>query len=270
MVNKSDSNDFYTQYKKNISYKLTGDVAEICAPLFAKYPLNYFYYGRSYHGNRILSLSSDQTWADYYYKRGNPAVITRQSGIFLWEKSFSKKDVKYAAANFNLYNGIAITKCYDNFVEYMVYASSTPEFHPIEFYCNQKDVFNQFYFYFKERAAGLIKKADKERLILSPKSILLISTTKNWQQNRNSSETSAPEFQPKKISMHFKNGDVYFSPREFEVLSLLTEGYGMKQAAAELDIGLRTVETHLQRAKSKTQSYTTIQLLDDFRNNLFL
>jgi predicted DNA-binding protein (UPF0251 family) len=269
MLLQSNSSDFYTQCKKNISYKLTGDVAEICAPLFAKYPLNYFYYSRSYPDNCMLRVFSDLTWTDFYNKNC-PFFITRESGIFLWETIFPKKVFQYATTHFNLYNGTSITKCCNDFVEYIGFASANPEFHPIEFYCNQKDVFNKFYFYFKEKAAELIKKADKERLMLPPQSTLLISTTKNWQQNKNSSEIDSKEFQPKKMSMHFKNGDVCFSPREFEVLSLLAEGYGMKQVASELDICVRTAETHLQRAKSKAQSYTTIQLLDDFRDNLFL
>ncbi len=44
------------------------------------------------------------------------------------------------------------------------------------------------------------------------------------------------------------------SKREREILNLLAQGYDTKEIAAQLDVSLSTVHTHLKRAREKTDS----------------
>jgi DNA-binding CsgD family transcriptional regulator len=266
MLQKSNSSDFHAQFKKNVAYKLADDVAEICAPLSSNFPLGYFSYVRMYKDSSTLWLYNNRKWIDYYTKENHPLLVNPaecQTGLYLWDSTMCPKALRDGAANLNLHNGMFIAKYFDNFMEYIELASSSPDYYPIEFCCNKKDELNNFYFYFKQKAADLIKKADKDRLL--PPSTLF--KTKVCQQN---CFDSNEVFNAKKIPMLINSVEVSFSPREFEVLSLLAEGYAMKQVAKSLNISVRTAETHLQHTKSKSQSFTTMQLINAFRNNLFL
>ncbi len=266
MLQKSNGIDPYAQLKKNVANEWVNDVAEICAPLSSNFPLGYFSYVRMYKDSSTLWLYNNRKWIDYYTKENHPLLVNPaecQTGLYLWDSTMCHKALRDGAANFNLHNGMFAAKYFDDFIETIEFASSSPDYYPIEFCCNKKDELNNFYFYFKQKAADLIKKADKDRLLL-PSALL---KTKVCQQN---CFDSNEVFNAKKIPMLINSVEVSFSPREFEVLSLLAEGYAMKQVAKSLNISVRTAETHLQHTKSKSQSFTTMQLINAFRNNLFL
>lgn len=63
-----------------------------------------------------------------------------------------------------------------------------------------------------------------------------------------------------------------FTDREIEVVELLIKGYTINQISEELEIGVRTIETHIQKVKKKLKvksmcqlgsKYTTIKILFD-------
>lgn len=55
--------------------------------------------------------------------------------------------------------------------------------------------------------------------------------------------------------------DSIVSPREYECLCLLADGYSAKIIADLLDIGTRTVETHIQELKIKLNCTNTANLV---------
>lgn len=53
------------------------------------------------------------------------------------------------------------------------------------------------------------------------------------------------------------------SPREWEVLELLVEGLSNEKIAARLELGRRTVETHIDRARAKVRDFGSQALHPD-------
>ena len=52
---------------------LFGDkVAEICKPLFDRFPISYFTYVIRYPGNELILLTSVKNWVRYYIQSDHP------------------------------------------------------------------------------------------------------------------------------------------------------------------------------------------------------
>jgi DNA-binding CsgD family transcriptional regulator len=262
MSKKLNTKDFCEEYKKNISYTAANDIKAICTPFFnIIMPASYFSYGRIYNDGTMIILCSHRKWVAHYVKHGYQFLPDSKSGTFLWTTTMHKKAITEGAKHFNLHNGAFIGKSCQGFMEFLEFASSDSEKHPVEFLCNQKDLLNQFYFYFKDKAKSIIKKADKNRL-LPPQELLRL---KNFPQQYQNMQMLC---RVKKFSMHFQNIEIFFSPREFEILSLLSNNKTMMEIAEQLNLSLRTIETHVQNAKNKTNFATKTQLLAFFADNL--
>lgn len=247
--------------KKHFSYLSTDQVAEICVPLFEQFSFNYFGYARIYSDNSALMLVSSRAWLDYYAVQNNyPFLITAKEGVYSWATNTCSKAISDGVSYFNLHNGVVIEKPHKDFIEVIEFTSSDQHIHPMEFCCNRKDLLNQFLFYFKEQAKTLIAQVDKNRLLLP------ISNQPSLQQ---SYTDFCESIKTKKNRMNFYDQEIIFSKREFEVLSLLAQSQTIKHVARSLHISPRTVETYLQSAKNKTRYYTTLQLIDDFKESLF-
>jgi DNA-binding CsgD family transcriptional regulator len=74
----------------------------------------------------------------------------------------------------------------------------------------------------------------------------------------------APSSSPFAFLPELKEGDIYFSKRECEVLSLLVRGKTAKEIGIYLQISKRTVETHIKIAKEKANCSSKSELIDKF------
>jgi DNA-binding CsgD family transcriptional regulator len=54
---------------------------------------------------------------------------------------------------------------------------------------------------------------------------------------------------------------VTLTPRELEIVHLLRRGLTVKEVAGRLDISVWTVRHHLERARGRTDTETTVQLV---------
>lgn len=61
--------------------------------------------------------------------------------------------------------------------------------------------------------------------------------------------------------MQFANERSRLTTREFQVLSLVVEGFSAKEIALRLSIAPRTVECHIDHLRTKTQSRNRAQLV---------
>lgn len=247
--------------RSHFSYTCADDINKICAPLFSAFPIKYFAYLRKYSDNSVVVLNSSKEWMLNYAQKQYPIPIGSQH-IYTWQASMPEIAVYDAATNFGFYNGIMLQKEQNNYIEMIELASSGKGCDPIDFCCN-KHLFNQFLWYFKDKTAKIMQKAENERLILPAVIFSKIEETKPAYEKFHSSIKSS------KIRLIVNRKEIIFTRREYEVLALLATGKSMKQAALILDISPKTLETYLNRAKIKTQAHSTNQLLENFTANLF-
>lgn len=262
MVGKFTNLDNFTKHP----FYLCGDkVAEICAPLFCNFPINYFCYTKWYQ-NGGLFLSSDKIWLLHYLQSNYHFLITGKK-IHSWATDMDKKALTTAEKQFNYHNGIIIEKPHRDYIETLEFASPNQYSDPLEF-CYNKDHLNNFILYFKDKTSALLETLEKNLIFFPPNRFLHLKN-RGKPKVANSQMDLYSTTQHKKTSINFQGKKVLLSRREFEVLDLLAKGKNMAQIANILKISRRTVESYLYDAKSKTGAYTVNQLLESFIDTLF-
>ncbi len=258
----------YVTDTKNItdhpSYFLADEIAEICAPLFDNFSINYFCYTKTYLDNnearKAAVLISNKEWWRYYFQSNHP-FITNGKKVHSWASTMPAKARQAATTNPNLYNGILMEKRHSDCIEGLEFASPNQNF-SVEL-CGNKDLLNQFFSYFKNRAANIIAILGRE-IIHIPKSRCLKIEDPDQPYTE-----FCQAIKTRKLSLRFRTQEVIFSRREFDILSLLIKGKTMREIASILKISPRTVETYLYTAKDKTNTFTVGRLLDCFAESLF-
>jgi len=248
--------------KQHTAYTSAHDVAEICHPLFSMCNLNYFDYAKIYHDGSLTTLLSNHDWFHHYFTHEYPISSTiTQTGIHLWEHYLPQECLKDMAEHFNFHNGITIFQQHDTFIEFFDFGAPANNPTIIDYYFNHLDILNNFLFYFKDKAASLIKQADNNRITIPKK-----------MHGEPIPQTSYKDFceliQKKKIHLYCKNKNIVLTQREYEVLLQLTQGKTAKETAKKLNISHRTVEDHLTKIKNKSGYAFKSQLIEMFRNNL--
>lgn len=249
---------------ESAAYLLGDKVADICAPLFNNFPINYFCYAHKYHdSNNVMHIISHKKWLHHYVQSPHPFLYTKKP-ISSWSTIMPPKG-REEAAELGLYNGILLEKEHSEYTEVLEFASPNENCSSLEF-CYNRDLLNQFLLYFKDKTSDIVKIVEKEPLIIPENRIL---------RQEVSHQTNDPyinfykAINIKKRLFKFEAKKVFFSRREYEVLCLIADNKSMAEVAEILKISRRTVETYVYNAKSKTEISTVSKLLDEFANNLF-
>jgi len=245
------------------AYLLGDKVAEICKPLFKNFPINYFNYMRRYKEGGIIALTSNKYWMCHYVQEGYRHVVNGQK-MHSWVSTMQPKAYEEAVFNFRQYNGMLIEKVWPDYIEALEFASPTPYTNPLEF-CSSKDLLNQFFLYFKDKTSDIISVLEKEPMCFPESKFLKLETEdKSYSDFYQSTNVRKMRF---KFSSNSK--ELFFTKREFEVLSLYAKGKSAKEVAEILQISSRTVETYLYNVKNRSGMFTTGQLIDNFAQSLF-
>lgn len=245
----------------------TGDeVAEICKPLFDKFGVSFFNYVRLYIGNgevKATAIGSSKDFVKYYVQSVNPLVCRRRN-IYTFSSVIPAATMAVIESRFKFYNGIILEKQYPDYIEGIEIAASSVDRTPLEF-CYNKELFNQFLVYFKSKARHLIKLSEQNQVCAPMARFTKMENPTPKEQYLDFLEV----IKTQKILLQFQAKEIFFSQREFEILSLLLKGKTMCEIAQELNISPRTVEVHLYRAKDKTKAYTVNAMLNQFASFLY-
>jgi DNA-binding CsgD family transcriptional regulator len=255
-----------SMFTEHPSYLLGDKIAEICAPLFCNFSINYFCYTK-WQGNKGMFLSSNKNWLRYYLQSDYKFLVSGKK-IHSWSANMPPKALAEAVLMFDYHNGIMVEKAsLSGYIETLEFASPNKYSDPLEFCCN-KDLLNQFFLYFKDKANNLIKVIEKDPICFSKGRFFKIEEI-DYQFPASHYSGFYKSIDQKKIRFKFKEKEILFSRREFDVLCLLVKGKTMTEAAEILQISRRTVETYIYDAKNKTGAFTVNQLLDNFVDTLF-
>jgi DNA-binding CsgD family transcriptional regulator len=227
------------------------EVDEIIKPLKEYFDLTSFVYQKNFNDGSEIRLSNQPEWVHYFYEHElyRYSVFERPPSEFvkariIWAGLSLHQKVLSQAREFDIDHGITFVEPCADGCEFFFIGTRRDKREVMQRYLANLDMLEQFLIYFREKARPLINQALQQKLIIPHK------------------YETAPQTGLVKMKSFDREGflnaisPVQFSMRELECMRLLTRGYTQKMIAKELGISPRTVETHLQHIKEKTQTYS--------------
>ncbi len=235
----------------------SAEVDELIKPLKEYFGLTSFVYQRNFNDGSEIRLSNQPEWIHYFYEQG----LYEKSMFETHPSEFKKKRIVWAglsvhqpilekAREFNIDHGITFVEPQEDGCEFFFLGTSVDKPQVMNKYLSHIDLLERFLDYFREKAQPLIQRALKEKIIIpnkferAPKGIICKDLDRQ-------------------AFLNLLNPQ-HFSTREMECIRLLTRGYTQKMIAQELGISPRTVETHLEHIKEKTDTHTKGELVKYF------
>lgn len=239
----------------------TRDVKNISDGFLKKNGLNYFQYVSVYNDNTSLFLMTHPEFAKARFDNKKRILshfeaeqINDRLFMFLWNESLPTSDTDMAR-EYGIDNGLCFVERFSD--HYNLIAFATPVGSQINnFYLNNKEKLWGFVQGFKENASSLLQKSNEKKFVVP-----------TIHQDENRDEL----FLNKKISFQttYQGIHISLSDMEYKCLKLSASGFTMKGISEHLEISSRTVETYLNRVKSKSGLMTKQDLAEFFHKTGF-
>lgn len=193
-----------------------------------------------------------------------------KDGFYLW--SFFEDDLVYKKTfeNLGMKNGITIVKKEKDFCEFYFFASSEKSPLINYFFLNNKELFESFTYYFKEKGKYMLQLAEKHKIIMPASSDdkTVLHAQKYLDTIANKTANMKQElFADFKIDTLIKKcfgtrlERTQLTHREYQCVSYLIHGHNAKQIARKLDVSTRTIEKHFEHLKEKTKTHSVLELV---------
>jgi DNA-binding CsgD family transcriptional regulator len=234
----------------------SNEVDEIIKPLKNFFGVTSFVYQKNFLDGSEIRLSNQPEWVAFYFEQElykesifEHAPNLYQKSHLLWASLPQHKSVLCKAREFNIDHGITFIEPQEDGCEFFFIGTTPGNIGILSSYLNHLDLLKRFLIYFREKAAPLIERAQRNRIVINDKAIQAPQLITNQQIDRNAFLTT------------LNKANFVFSPREIECINLLLSGYNLKMIAYELKISYRTVETHIQHIKEKSGCRTKAELV---------
>lgn len=246
--------------KNNTTLTATEDVKNIINFFLKKLKLTFFGYSRIYDDGYRFNLSNRDDWIEHYFLNDyqNKARLDRHpscyySGYILWDhwsKDYSNPQIVLKdLEDFNICHGLSIIKRYDNFCDGFDFGTTRYNHYINNFYLANIDLIESFCLYFLDQAKDLIKKADKDRFLVTySDDVDIYSEYPDTLKHMNNLQLLN---QYKKYPL---------TSRELTCVNWLIKGKTGRELAMILGISERTVEKHIISIKEKLECHTMFQL----------
>ncbi|MBN1684959.1 MAG: helix-turn-helix transcriptional regulator [Gammaproteobacteria bacterium] len=253
-------------------FKYTKKMAKICKPLVDKIPISSFHSGKIYKDGWTL-LSNSLEFSEYCLRKEyfNVEINYYRSGYYvenyeLWSAfdmpRLRKEEKTYLDDLVRLNHAFGIS-FYEHFEDHVIthhFGISHRIPKPQELLSKNVSLFKQFIMYFKE---NLHKDKNllacyNNKILVDPSKLVPISQDYSSPQN------------PFNIHKYYFGGDfknIYFTRSEMDVLKHFYRGNSIKKIAEILDLSDRTVESHMNNLKKKTDSKSAFELRQKLFNN---
>lgn len=262
-----EQNKLALDYSREVRPKLMATLK----PLMDNSPVTGFVYMEMIGNRDFFFLGSDPRWADEYLMRGSYGETWIQGLKFAskiekpiyipWFFHSSPDPIEQYSIHLGYrYVGTVFKKVGDR-IRLWCFAGSDPE--SLGFFQSEKDVLENFIFYFDEQAEDIIRNDHKDQFIAQWAKPLDLPPAPLM-----NNPTSFPE--PRYISLESTQGIVRITSRQWEILKLVAQGLSMKEISHILMISSRTVEGMLLKIKEKTGLVYRNQLIELVRMNSIL
>lgn len=253
---------------------LEEDIGPICEPL-KQFGIEFFHYVRRYKNNSRIALSNRPDWIEFLYSNklflaGNLEWKQEyyKTSYFLWSTIENQNIYTEAREFYNIDHGITIIKkLHDDSIEFVHFGGKRQDRHIVNFFLTNIDFLNRFILYFKERAAKLLQKAERQPILVpwsepgvSTNDLKIILSGSLSSKNTGYSDLLA-KTHIKRYQLGTKNGLVHLTARELDCLLGILDGKTSQEMAQELYRSKRTVEAHISNVKQKLGCSTKADLI---------
>lgn len=256
-----------TKYSKNL-ISAVPEITSICQHLFEQSEISSFDFIRLFKDGSCIVVSTKKGLIEFFMEKEYPILPELNTMFkskhpgekFSWVESSvytpnSWQELVYNLRRyFDIDHCLAIMKKYATYLDVFYFYTKPDNQSIIQFYLNNEHFFESFIFYFQDIAKDVIGKLQKHKIFL-PEHMLPSDVTALFKQ---SEKRKSSLISPRKF---FLNENQYVTKNELKVIRLLIAGHTIKEAALEIGISPRTVETYLRNAKTR--------LLLTKTNNLF-
>ena len=237
------------------TFELKPKIQELTNGFLTTHGFSYFQYLRCYDNGAIGLLANDTRLMEHFQHVDNAPVVFSSfteehkqtpSYWFLWDEALPPAPVQLAREKFNIRNGLTWVRRSKHYYDMIAVALPQEQPNPGTFYLNKLKAIQQFIAEFDKTNKDFIKLMDKNPIAL-PEAYRDI----NYQDIC---------LQKGKINILGHLGETYITSQELSCLRLLFQGMTQKQIAQMLELSPRTVETYLQRVKSRTGFASLVEL----------
>jgi len=259
------------------SRKVVGDVSAICAPL-KELGITHFMHGRFFKTGSTFCLTNH--WESYFNHCKKEYIISPPiskkvvSKKFFYIPTFSRDSHFNAAAYdwqnlFNIGQPIYFIENEADHSDLFVFGTTPDNVDIINFYLGNIEILERFKLYFKSEAKKLIEKSNQNRVWLPGAMSANILAAKNIQEREIFKKNILKQLEIKHYIIPGMNNQS-LTRRELDTIRQFTNGCTTKEAAKNLDLSPRTVESYLSNIKHKlglTKKSDIIRLLSDIDQN---
>lgn len=251
-------------------------------PLKTSFGIYLFTYRKLYLDGRLFQITSDEAWLDkspnqgIYLSQGiKPKLIQTlesKSKSFLW--SGDQSDPLYQSLlEFNIWNGITFYDFKGDYIEIFAYATEKENTQAANFYLNNMDLLKHFRTFFKDQLDEIFLEKDTKDLFVDIGNHIDLPGIDEQFLQKNVAFLEAT--QPSYYFLTHNSENIFFTPREAEVLFQLSQGKRTKEIARSMiclrsfhqkdaTISPRTVETYLEHIKSKFHNLSRPEIIELF------
>lgn len=250
--------------EKFFAYENEKTIQRIAKSLFKHSPVCFTDHARIFYDGTWIFFTSAVEVSDYFFKNDFaflPYVNIEKAKSFILLNTVKKfrPSLQVARASLAIDHLLAysVVNIKQAFIDIFWFGAYANEKNVINFYLNNLEFLANYANYYIAEARHLINLA-KEKRILVP-----VSLKEDYNQKFLCLKNMFPFGNPMGKVCGILNK---LSPKEYECLHFLLNGYTAKMSAKQLDISPRTVETHIQNIKLKLKCRTRNELIIKLKN----
>ncbi|TAK77183.1 MAG: LuxR family transcriptional regulator [Gammaproteobacteria bacterium] len=272
----------HEQLKRHISFIYCAEIDEICKPLFNHTPIKVFEYSRvCQDGSRVELSNHAGHMENAFLSRAKmsriytPELIPENQRYLLinnWIASLNHPTQKLLLAQlhsqhelFGIGNELSVIRKHKQYYEYFHFYASSDAVGIENFYFNNLDMLERFIIYFINEAHDIIKNASKDPLVKPWRAQGFYQAIKlddgisfpNFDKNAFIKATRL-----KRFFLTVNDKEIYLTKREIDCAILLAQGKSNRIISEELFISQRTVETHIESLRLKTNCDDRVELIN--------
>jgi DNA-binding CsgD family transcriptional regulator len=248
----------------DLSRSLVPVMKKIAEPLFINTEITNFSYLKFCSDGSVINLTTDIRWIDYrfsenikyriLFEKQLEEGVVEKPYMYLWPNVIDNKLLGALHAN-GIWNGCNIYIPKNNQIEVFSFSSSVNNTNIQNFYINNFNFLNKFIIYFMNNMNLLHEAEEKKNRIITDIQFpcLLANETKNKCIDQKKI------FDLKKVNI---TSELSLSKKEIECCYYLSKGLSIKGIAHKMGLSPRTIETHVNHIKLKSNCYTTDLLIE--------